>query len=60
MDKKLYRILARNTSYYYVCCHPAELEAWFSVLDSEGHGDDIFATEVNLSDFDEINHNHFC
>ena len=58
--KRLYRVVVHKTSHYYVSCHPAEMEAWLSFLNGEGHGDDILATEVNLSDFDEISHNHFC
>lgn len=58
--ERLYRVVAHKTSHYYVLCHPAEMEAWLTFLNGEEHGGDILATEVNLSDFDEINHNHFC
>ncbi len=58
--KKLYRVVARKTSYHYVLCHPAEMAAWLTFLNGEGHGDNILATEINLLDLDEINHLYFC
>ncbi len=60
MDKKLYRVVVNKTAHYFVLCHPAEMGAWLKFLGGEGHSDNIVTTEINLSDFDEINHLYFC
>ena len=58
--EKLYRVVVRKTSHYYVRCTVREMTAWLLMLCDAGHGDEVLATEIKLSDLDEINHIHFC
>ncbi len=58
--EKLYRVVAYKTSYHYVRCTADEMGAWLTMLNEAGNGDHVLATEVNLSDLDEINHLYFC
>lgn len=58
--EKLYRVVVRKTSYHYVNCTADEMAAWLTMLNDVGEGGEVLATEINLSDLDEINHCHFC
>ena len=58
--EKLNRIVDRKTSYNYVRCTADEMTAWLSMITEAGDGGKVLATEVNLSDLDEINHLYFC
>ena len=58
--EKLYRVVVRKTSYHYVQCTADEMVAWLSMLNEGSQGGEVLATEVNLSDLDEINHLYFC
>ncbi len=58
--EKLYRVVARKTSYHYVRCTAKEMGCWLSMLNLSGEGNEVLVTEINLSDLDEINHLYFC
>lgn len=59
MDK-LYLITINKTGdRYHVRCTLDEITAWTEMLFRIA-GRAVVFTEVRLSDFDEINHNHFC
>ena len=58
--KKLYRITVNKTCYYYVRCTAVELTGWLIMLEEDHNDTKVTTVEINLSDLDEINHNHFC
>lgn len=58
--EKLYYITVNKTSYHYVRCMAGEMAAWLTMLNEDGEGGKVIATEVNLLDLDEINHLYFC
>ena len=60
MDKKLYHITVNKTCYYYVRCTAVELTGWLIMLEKACLDAKVTTVEINLSNFDEINHNHFC
>lgn len=58
--ERLYQISIHKTSYHFVLCTAEEMAEYLSFWNKAGRGGDILAAEVNLSDFDEINHEYLC
>lgn len=58
--KNLYRVTVRKTNHHYVSCTVDEMADWRNMLIKTGHSAEVAVAQVFESDFDEINHIHFC
>ncbi|KKL73790.1 hypothetical protein LCGC14_2071390 [marine sediment metagenome] len=58
--ERLYQVSILKTSYHFVRCTAEEMAEYLSFWNQQGRGGEILATEINLSDFDEINHQYLC
>lgn len=60
MNKKLYLITVNQISHHYVQCPSEDLDNWRNLLIWLGCYEEVNITEIELTDFDEITHIHFC
>lgn len=59
-EKNLYQITINGCAHYYVTCTHEAIRKWDDTLCMDGVEGRVQVTKMNLSDFDEISHNHFC
>lgn len=59
-SKNLYLVIVNKTAHYYVRCSYSTVTNYRNMLLDVGESDNVVFHQLNMSDFDEINHNHFC
>ena len=56
----VYRLIVNRCAYYYVHATHIQIEDYIALIRRICPEMSVSAERVEFSDFDEINHNHFC